>query len=489
MPPASLSPSDVENVLFVCTDQQRQDSLAPYGNDWVDTPNADALAGAGTRFDRAYTPSAICSPARVSLLTGVRPHAHGGERNVGADESFADDNPTYPERLHGAGFAAAHSGKWHVGQDPAAFGLDGPWLTGWHQPFDHPDYRAYLDERDLPPLTAERLRDPIPEGGERYQSGAVDDRPLDANFTRYVTERAITQLETNAAADGPFYQSVHYYGPHNPYYLPAEYFHRYDPSDVPLYESGVRETFDLKPWTHGVQRRQSGLRDLPIAAWREIVAAYHGWVTFIDHELGRLVDALDRLGVADETAVVFASDHGAFLTAHAMHDKGPAMYEDIYRVPLIATGIGGDGTGDDRLVSLLDVAPTVCDWAGVPVPDAYAGRSLVREAGDGRSPAWRDAVRAEFHGHKFAYEQRMLVTDRYKLVLNAYDVPELYDLDSDPHELDNLIDDPEYGDVAARLHDRLLSDLRADGDPFVDGHPMMLTNASDVGIDGFDADA
>jgi arylsulfatase A-like enzyme len=477
-----------DNVLFVFTDQQRLDSLGCYGNDWVETPNLDRLAAEGTRYDRAYTPAAICSPARAAVVTGMYPHRNGITRNVGHDESFADDFPCYPGLLREAGYNAGHAGKWHVGQPPSAFGLDGEHYPGWYYPHEHEDYLSYLDERDLPRLTGDRLRDAFPEGGASFQSGAVDDRPVEASFTRFITERALERIGEYAAEyddDGtPFYQGVHYFGPHNPYYIPEEYLHYYDPEDVEIPESAIKETLEGKPWAHRVQAKKANLRDVPIEDWRRMIAAYHGWVTFIDHEVGRLLDVLDERGLAGDTAVVFTSDHGAFLTRHKMHDKGPAMYEDIYNVPFLTRGLGEDGGRvEERFVSLLDLAPTFVDLAGGDVPDEYDGRSLLSIDGE-----WRDRITAEFHGHQFAYEQRMIRDDRHKLVLNEYDTAELYDLERDPNELDNRVGDPEYGEVAARLYDELMARLEAAGDSFVDGPIRKMSRASDVGIEGFEPD-
>jgi arylsulfatase A-like enzyme len=492
--PAS-DPSDVENVVFVFTDQQRQDSLGCYGNDWVDTPALDRLAAEGTRFDRAYTPTAICSPARASLVTGVRPHRHGVTRNVRGETDLAAEWPCYPQRLRDAGYNVGLSGKSHFGGHPRDYGFDGTFNRGYFYTPDHPDYEAYLAERDLPKMRVENFRDAFPEGGERFQSGAVDDRPPEAAVTHYVAERAVEMIESYAAEDAPFYQSVHFYGPHNPYYLPEEYLHMYDPADVDIPESAIKETHEGKPWAHRTQSKMAGLHEIPIEDWRRLIAAYHGWVTFIDDQVGRLLDALEANGLDDSTAVVFTTDHGAFLTRHKMHDKGPAMYEDIYNVPLVAAGLGLEAV-EDRFVSLLDLPPTFLDLAGVDVPPAYDGRSLLDlregDGGDATDAAdWRESITAEFHGQFYGYEQRMVRTERYKLVLNAYDVDEFYDLRADPHELSNEIGSPEYGVEVAALYETLRERLDARGDDFFEGHDdpgeeWKISNTTMAGLDPYE---
>ncbi|WP_276256589.1 sulfatase-like hydrolase/transferase [Halomontanus rarus] len=509
-----MSPESTErpsNVLFIFTDQQRVDSLSAYGNDWVETPNLDRLASGGIRFDNAYTPTAICSPARAAIITGMRPHRTGIERNVKSGATIANDYPCYPRLLREAGYEVGHSGKWHVGQPPDAFGVDGEHIPGWFYDADHPDYCEYLENGGYPELRPEHLVDAFPDDGREYQSGAADTRPTDASFTSYVTARAIERIETYAAdPDTPFYQGVHYFGPHNPYYLPEKYYHMYDPADVDLPASAVKETFENKPWTHRVQSRMAGLSDLSLEDWRRFVAVYHGWVTFIDDQVGRLLEALEEVGVADDTAVVFTSDHGSFLTAHKMHDKGPAMYEDIYNVPFITSGFGPSGHVEDRFVSLLDLAPTFLDLTGVDIPDEYDGRSLLNlyltdgeieetaateTEGDAddtadlvANPDWREHLTAEFHGHFFAYEQRMIRRNEYKLVLNEFDTAELYDLAADPNELTNRIGDPAYGDVARALYDALVRELASRGDPFVEAPTRKLSQTSAVGLDGYDSE-
>jgi arylsulfatase A-like enzyme len=223
---------------------------------------------------------------------------------------------------------------------------------------------------------------------------------------------------------------------------------------------------------------------MSIEDWRRQIAAYHGWVTFIDHEIGRLLDGLAEHGLREETVVVFSSDHGAFLTRHKMHDKGPAMYEDIYNVPFLVSGIDGLDATEDAFVSLLDVAPTFCDLAGADIPDTYDGRSLL-DLAEGTTD-WREHARGEFHGHQFAYQQRMIREDRYKLVLNAFDTNEFYDLRQDPSELDNRIGDSTYGSTVERLYDRLMAELRAEDDPFVTGPTRKLSKTRDIELEEYE---
>lgn len=463
MPPSDSSGDTPQNVLCILTDQQRQDSLGAYGNDVVETPNLDALAAEGTRFDRAYTPTAICSPARASIVTGVSPTTHEVTRNIRSGTSIDEEFPCYPQLLREAGYNVGLDGKWHVGKHPREFGFDGQHYPGFMHPMEHDDYEAYLDEHGFEHWSEDVVHD-YPADAD-YVIGGVDARPVKASFTYFIAERTIERIEAYAgdAPETPFYIGSHFFGPHRPYFIPERYFEMYDPEDVHLPESAAKERFENKPTVQRTRYEKTDLRSLSVRQWREIISIYYGYVTFIDDQVGRILDALDQEGVADDTAVLFTSDHGSFVTAHKNLDKGPLMYEDIYNVPLITNGFDIEGDATDAFASLLDLAPTFVDLAGVEVPEIYEGRSLL-DLGRGVND-WRDHIVAEFHGLNFPYEQRMLRTDRYKYVMNAGDTSELYDLERDPHELVNRVGDPEYADTEDLLEAQLSEILRERGDP------------------------
>ncbi|WP_433238422.1 sulfatase-like hydrolase/transferase [Actinomadura nitritigenes] len=465
------------NILFLMTDQHRVDTLGCYAADGsVSTPHLDALAAAGTRFDRSYTPTAICAPARASLLTGYAPFRHrllaNRERNVGYLDELADGQFTFAEPLAKAGYNLGLIGKWHVGAERSAghYGFDGPHLPGWHNPVDHPDYLAYLDERGLPPFAITNpIRGTLPNRRPGNLLAARLSQPLEATFEHYLATRAIEHLERYAedhrTGRRPFFLATHFFGPHLPYLLPDEYYDRYDPADVEL-PASVAETFEGKP---AVQRRYSELwtyDTLPEEVSRELIAVYRGYVAMIDHEIGRILAALADLGLDGSTAVLFTADHGEFTGAHRLHDKGPAMYEDIYRTPGIVRVPGApEGRVSGEFVGLMDLTATILDLAGQDTSPAVDGRSVLPLV-EGRDVPWRRECVAEFHGHHFPYPQRMIHDGRYKLVVNPESRDELYDLDADPHELLNRVDHPELADVRRRLTRRLYELLVERGDNF-----------------------
>jgi len=449
-------PSD-PNVLLVVTDQERYDLTAPTGPE-VDTPGADRLAAEGLRCDRTYTPTAICSPARVSILTGLYPHNHGVLSNPtreAIDTAVPEGTATMGERARAAGYATSYAGKWHVADsEPEDAGFEG--LTGWTHSgdgtLDTDDYRSFARERGVDP-DAVTVED------------GITDLPAETTQTAYLAERTIERLREYAASGERFVHRLDFPGPHGPVVAPEAYADRYDPDAIDRWPS-FRETFDGKPAIHGLHPHNYRAEDVPWEQWARLAARYFGFETLIEEQFARVLDALDDLGLAEDTLVIRTSDHGEFVGHHRQGNKGPLMYEDIYRVPLLARWPGTiePGRESDAFVELLDLFPTVCDVTGAPIPETD-GRSLrplfegdtdTDDDGDGTPEDWREAVFAEYHGEpETLYTQRMIRTDRYKFVYNGPDVNELYDLEEDPHELANLIDHPEYADVRRELAERL----------------------------------
>lgn len=482
------------NILFLMTDQHTQSTLGCYGNRVVNTPNLDRLAAMGTRFTDAFTPTAICTPARASLLTGAAPFRHkllaNYERNVGYIEDLADGQYTFAEALAAAGYQLGLIGKWHGGvkKTAASYGFQGPDFEGWHNPVDHPDYLSYLQERNLPAYAiSDKIRGVTPNGSAGNLLAARLHQPLEATFEHYLADRSIEMLEQFTAVrhglpPAPFFLATHFFGPHLPYILPDEFFDMYDPDQIELPES-VAENFENKP---PVQKNYSDLwtyDTLPESVSRKLIAAYWGYITMIDLEIGRILDALERLGLLDSTAIMFTADHGEFTGAHRLHDKGPAMYDDIYRIPGIIRIPGlPSGQVREELVSLTDFTATILDVAGVDPAPAVDSRSLVPLV-EGQHPAWADTVLCEYHGHHFPYPQRMLRSHTHKLVVNPESVNELYDLVTDPFELTNRIDDSQYRTIRDTMMTSLYEQLRSLGDNFY----HWMTPMFEIGRVDYDA--
>lgn len=473
------------NILLITTDQHRRDTLGCYGSEVCETPHLDELAATGTRFDLAFTCTAICTPARTSLLTGTAPFRHGMlanfERNVGYPWEIPEHNRLLPEYLRPAGYVCGNVGKWHVGVErgPSFYGFEGEHYPGWAPPYEHPDYLAYLEERGLPRFSVrDVVRGRFPNGRPSLPMMGIHDAPVEATYPYFLAERTIQFLRRYAQryrqTGEPFFLACHFFGPHLPYFLPESVLNRYDPSMVRRHPS-MAETFAGKPAVHRRYNEHWAVDTYPWDVWQRVVAAYWGYVNLIDQQIGRVLSELETLGLAGSTAVCFTTDHGGFVGNHRLADKGPMMYDDIYRIPLIVRwpGVTQPGTTCEALVSLTDLMPTFLEIAGVTVPEGLDGRSLAPLLRDPRSD-WPDAVFAEFHGHHFPYPQRMIRTRRYKLVVNPADTNELYDLEADPYELHNLYGHPGYADIQRELMTRLYEHLVTVGDNFHHWLPTMF---------------
>jgi len=472
------------NILLVLTDQQRMDSLGAYGASLSDTPHVDALAERGVVFRQAYTPCTVCSPARASLFTGRYPHEHGVTRN-GAHLDLS--LPTIAQPLMDAGYRLGYTGKWHVDDvyGPTHFGFEAnDWLGYSHPaggvymrsfarsckyPVNH--YLEYLKERGIAqPELEDAVYYPAMDSFEIY---ARQTGPVEASFEHYVAEEAIGLAERFAQRaeedERPFFIWANFWGPHDPYILPEPFYSRFNGEDVQLSDS-MQEEWHHKPW---VQRMMSsnywGVEDMDESIWREAVAKYAGYCALLDWETGRMINRLDELGVLDNTIVVYTSDHGSMVGHHKLTDKGPYPYDDIQRIPLIVAGPGVSGGQEcNDFAYLHDLAPTFLQIAAAEPIHCTAAQSLIPALVGDAMPQERSDVYMTRHHHPYAYEQRWLRTRRFKYAFNAFDVDELYDLENDPEEMVNRIDDPSFRAVRDQLVQTMWERIVDTRDPIAD---------------------
>jgi arylsulfatase A-like enzyme len=466
------------NILLILTDQQRRDSLGCYGNGVCVTPSVDRIATEGVRFDQAYTNTAICTAVRATLLTGLEPHKHGMlanfERNVGYPWELPEGLIPFSDFLRDAGYRCGVVGKWHLGAErgPEFYGFEGIHFPGWDAPKSHPAYEAYLEENHLPTWSVrDEIRGTFPNGKPSIAVAGIYEGPVEGTYPYFLAELTIERLQTYAQdyqrLGRPFFLRTDFFGPHLPYFVPQQYASMYDPSLVQRTPSMV-ETFEGKPRVHELYSRHWAFDTYTWETWQRIVAMYWGYVTLIDEQIGRILRALDELDLTSDTALVFAADHAGFLGNHRLSDKGPMMYDDIYRIPMISRWPGRTEPSVicDQFVTLMDLMPTFLDLAGVAIPDYVDGRSIVPLL-RGETPSdWPTEVFLQFHGHHFPYPQRGVRTREHKLVVNPPDVNELYDLVTDPHELRTCIDDPAHADIQRELMRRLYTHLAESGDNF-----------------------
>lgn len=472
---------DRPNVVVVMTDQQRADACAREGFPLDTTPFLDSLAAGGVWFDRAYTATPVCAPARTSFLTGRYPTA----TNVWVNEQH--DAASYDrdlfDVLNDAGYRTALVGKNHSYLDPSKA-----------------DYWAQYGHWGAVSESAEAARSPedeafdewlaetrLSEGGAGFSLEPTPFPPECQCVSRCVSQARewIDSLD----GDDPFFTWLSIPEPHNPYQVPEPYYDMFPPGELPPPAAGV-DALDAKrfkwQWLReiGVARAE---RQIPAADYDEEVlprlrSNYYGMLRLIDDQLRRFVEYLDSAGLREDTLLVFVSDHGDFVGDYGLMRKGVDLPEATARVPLIVDGPGvdsGDGPSDAH-VSIVDLLPTICETVGADLPRGVQGRSL-RPVLDGSAPndafgsvyaecgyggrhstranvpPLGDASKNELNAHTQTGRTSMVRSGRWKLVHDTADGPELYDLESDPAETTDVSDSPEQADTLRDLLSLLAS--------------------------------
>jgi arylsulfatase A-like enzyme len=456
------------NVLVIVLDQERVDALGAYGSQVCRTPNLDRLAADGVRFETAIVPTALCSPSRASMLTGRYPHGHGILNNTHEPDALrtelSPDIPTYPAALRDAGYRLGFVGKWHVGRvGPAAYGYhDVAAVPEDVAPGPGPVDPSFIGAhpRVLDPVYAE-----YPHG--RLLVSGIDARPIVATETHRQAQAAIDLLEGYGSRAEPFCLSLNFEGPHHPYTPPEPFASAYDAASIQPWPN-FAEPVSGKP---AAQRRlidQRGVGGWTWAQWRPVVARYFGYLSFIDAEIGRVLDALDRLDLTRTTVVIHTADHGDMTGSHGgQFNKGPLMYDEIYRVPLIVRDPRAGSGGVCRApVSTVAIMPTILELAGIARPPGLHAESLLPFVSDPSPDPGDGAAFAEYHGEEWGlYSQRMVRTHGAKYVYSPHGTDELYDLAADPHELHNVAEEPAYAALATELRSRLVEWMSATDDP------------------------
>lgn len=468
------------NVLLICTDQQRFDAVAAAGNPHIQTPNLDRLAAEGVLFENCYVQNPVCSPSRASLMTGRYVPAHGLHAN-GVDIDPATE--VFTKRLADEGYDCGLVGKFHLGScqggrlEPRLD--DGFRVFRWaHDPYVGSSENAY--HRWLRASHPD-LYESASRGGDGEHTW--DTMPTEAHYSRWIGNETIDFLTTSREKDKPFFFVANFFDPHHGFGAPKEYLDRYDPSTLPR-PVGVEGELADKPAVFEEASKRSyagharGFVEYTEDELQETKAAYYAMVTLVDDEVGRILDTLESEGLADDTMVVFTSDHGEMLGDHRLMLKGPFMYDCAVRVPLIVRWPGHLEQGRrPELVQWIDLAPTFLELAGIDAPPTLQGASLLplltgAEAGD---TAWRDWALCQYRDSGHSYDPPVHVTmlrhDRWKLVVHhgppatARDrTGELYDLEADPTELTNLWSDPDHAPTRAGLQELLLDVLVATED-------------------------
>jgi uncharacterized sulfatase len=441
--------SSPKQVVFILGESVRADMLNSYRKTGLRTPNLDRLAAEGMRYDRAYNCQPVCAPARSSIWTGLYPHTNGVWGN---SMPLGDTVHSIGQFLRDRSVDTALIGKWHL--DGVDYFGTGRAPGGWDPEFWY-DMRDYLTE--LSPEDRRRSRD--------RRTGDDSSWTAEMCYAHRCTDRALRFLVDHQNRE--FMLCVCYDEPHDPSLCPKEYSDSYEnfvfPSSVnvsdPLTDKPEEQRIWAGPRLHS---QQPPIRD----------KQFFGSHTFVDAEIGRLLDQIQK--TAPNALIIYTADHGVFLESHRLTDKGPAMYDEITRVPFIVRWPGHTPAGsvNHNLMSHIDIAGTLMEFWGFDVPPTIEGKSVLLSFKDPAAPT-RDAVFIEWGRYEVDHDGfggyqpiRCICDGRYKLSINLMTGDELYDLESDPAEINNLITSGLHVKLRNELHDKLLDWMNISRDPF-----------------------
>ncbi|WP_028547420.1 sulfatase family protein [Paenibacillus sp. UNC451MF] len=478
-----------KNILLITSDQQHWNTIGALNSE-IQTPNLDRLVSEGTMFTRAYCPNPTCTPTRASIITGMYPSQHGAW-TLGT--KLLEDRHTVGEDFIAHGYRTALVGKahfqplkgteqyrsleaypilqeldyWREFQENF-YGFDHVELARNHTNEAHvgQHYALWMEEegctewRDyfLPPTgnmdRSIRHTWPIPE---KY------------HYDKWIADRTNKLLEQYKENDESFFLWASFFDPHPDYLVPEPWDKMYDPEKLTLPQAVPGEhdnnpphfkltqevKADFSAWMESgfsIHGYHSHLRYTE-QEQRRNMATYYGMVSLMDKYIGRILDKLDELGLADDTIVVFTTDHGHMFGHHGMHFKGGFHYEDLIKLPFIVRYPGKVPAGhtSSAMQSLVDLAPTFLTLTGIPVPHAMTGvdQSAVWL---GEQSSARDHVLCEFHHEPTTIHQKTLVTERYKITIYYNQTyGEIFDLVEDPQELYNRWDDPQFAQLKSEL--------------------------------------
>ncbi len=469
---------DRPNILWICTDQQRWDTLGCYGNRFSRTPNLDRLASEGCLFEKCYSQSPVCTPSRVSFLTGRYPRTARCRQN---GQDLPSTEVPVTKLFADAGYICGLSGKLHLSACHSGICRserridDGYRVFHWshHPPADlwgdNNEYSSWLKQK-----------------GVSYESCLYSDSeyirvgmPEEFHHTTWCFEKAIEFIGEYKNSGKPWLFSVNTFDPHHPFDAPAEYLERYlgalDEIPLPDYS---REELDNKPvWQqidhHGAYGGKGpNWEKMTKKDHRLVKASYYAMCDLIDAQVGRLVEELDREGLRENTIIVYTSDHGEMLGDHGIYWKGPYFYEPAIHVPLI---INCPGTivpqKYEGMVELTDLAPSLLDAAELPKYAGMQGKSFGSVLTGGEGNYTRNDVYCEYYNAMPWHQDNppqmtMLRNEKYKVAaVHGCNQGELYDLAKDPVEKCNVWSNPDYASVKLDMFSRLIDRLAWTVDP------------------------
>ncbi len=451
------------NVLLIMTDQHRRDYMTAAGSQLVPTPNIDRIAARGVRFTNSVCPYPVCAASRASLLTGLYPHSHGVINNT---DLLNWRTRTVAHHFSDASYHTGLIGKMHF-NDGHTHGFD--YFLGFNDWFMYlgPKVQAYADEianHPIGPNFFNTVNDDgsglpelpgvwggkLPWAGHVAHMGFASEIAPEDQFDAFVARESVRFLERYGAHE-PFFLVTSFLKPHPPLHPPRPWDQRYSADTIELPPVG-----DIGQYPKSVQQRIHGFQKLGDERLRAHRAGYLGNLAYVDTCVGEVYGALERLGLAENTIVVYTADHGEMDGDHGLYQKF-CLFDPSVGVPLIVSYPGKipEGKVSHELVEYLGIYPTVAELSGTSSPrgiDAASFAELARKP-DSKGP---EAVFSEFN-LKSRTDCYMVRTRQYKYIFNRGDIPELYDLDADPGENVNRWRDTSLDRIRVQLHDRLMA--------------------------------
>ena len=463
-------------------------------------PTLERLSAEGLTFNNAFSVTPLCQPCRASMLTGQYAHKHGMLQNdglQGAKLDFDVDEQLFNTPMLDAGYRMGYFGKWHTGVERTAedFGFEGFSCPGYGHPYWTQEYEDYLERHNLPhaEVTIERwVGHPGWEG--RKIRLADFDKPYESPYQLMEASGVLNELESHEAyfladlsnrwlaevarGDDPFCMRVDLWGPHHPFWVAEPYLNTIDPADLPPYPT-FNSNLDHRPQNHrdllAYRREFDPHRNWDDWSW--YLARCHEHATLCDDALGRILYKLDELGLAENTIVVYTVDHGGALCSNGeLVDKGWMMSDETMRIPMAVRWPGKveAGSTSDAFVMNMDLVPTAQQAAGATVPAGTDGTSLLDLIQAPATTPWRDDIMLEHHGHYGeTHFQRQLRWGNYKYVAHLDDLGELYDIEADPFETRNLINDEALRPVLTEMQNRLKRWMAEHDDSAADANRLL----------------
>ena len=453
---------DRPNILFIAIDDLNND-LGAYGHELVQSPNIDRLAASGVRYDRAYSQSPMCTPSRSSFLTGLYPDqtgiiAHGSHTRL--TPHFRDHIPdvtTLPQLFREQGWFSARVGKIYHQGVPSQIGTPGADDPASWDVTINPVGIDKMDESGIQSWNKEAVEKRSFGGTLSWQAVGKDEEHTDYHVATGAIELMKEYPPTKTGR--PFFLGVGFYRPHTPFVAPQAYFDLYPLEAIRPYIMPANDRIDIP--AIGLTDRKGQL-GLTVAQRKVVIQAYYAAISFVDAQVGRVLDALDQLGLADTTIVVLVSDHGYELGQHGLWQKG-SLFEGSARIPMVirAPRMKAAGEAAGSPVEMVDIYRTLTDLAGIDAPDYVMGRSLRPTLDDATAEVRTSALssilsRVKGAERQFAFRKirgHSIRTKRYRYTEWGGGLfgAELYDHENDPEELTNLADTVRLEDVRIKL--------------------------------------